>query len=55
MATTNEKERMIKESETIKLSSIDQKRFTEVLLTPPAPSEALKHAFAQREKLINSQ
>lgn len=44
--------RTIEEIELIRLSVEGQKRFTEMLLNPPAPTPALERAFERHHSLI---
>lgn len=46
--------RAIEAAQIIRLSIEEQKRFTDVLLKPPAPSPALKRAARAHKKLIAS-
>lgn len=43
-AVQKEANRTIAETEIIRLSVADQRRFAEALINPPAPNEALRHA-----------
>ena len=45
----------IAQAEIIRLSLADQECFAQALLSPPAPSPALKRAFAHRRKLLRAQ
>lgn len=45
-------QRAIEQAEVIRLSLADQQRFAEALLSPPAPSAALKRAMAKHDKLF---
>ena len=45
----------IERAEVIRLSLADQEYFAQALLSPPAPSAALKRAFAQRTKLLRTE
>ena len=44
-------QRTIEQAGIIKISIEDQARFAEALLAPPAPTPALKRAFARRREL----
>lgn len=44
--------RAIEEAEVLRLSAKDQPRVGKALLSPPAPSAALRRAFCQRRKLL---
>jgi len=45
-------ERAIAESQVMRLAAADQLRFARALIAPPAPTPALKRAFARRRALI---
>jgi len=45
----------IERAEVIRLSLADQECFAQALLSPPAPSAALKRAFARRAKLLRTE
>ena len=45
----------IERAEVIRLSLADQECFAQALLSPPAPSAALKRAFARRTKLLRTE
>jgi uncharacterized protein (DUF1778 family) len=45
----------IERAEIIRLSLADQECFAQALLSPPAPSAALKRAFARRTKLLRTE
>ena len=45
----------IERAEVIRLSLADQECFAQALLSPPAPSSALKRAFARRTKLLRTE
>jgi uncharacterized protein (DUF1778 family) len=45
----------IEQAEVIRLSLADQACFAQALMSPPAPSPALKRAFARRNKLLRSE
>jgi uncharacterized protein (DUF1778 family) len=45
-------ERAIAESQVLRLAAADQLRFAQALIAPPAPTQALKRAFARRRALI---
>lgn len=47
-------QRVIEETEVIRLSLTDQKRFVQALLSPPKPTPALKRAFARHHKLLHT-
>ncbi|CAM2066818.1 DUF1778 domain-containing protein [Sulfidibacter corallicola] len=49
-----EAERVIRESEIIRLSVLDQERFAQAILDPPEPTAALKKAFARRRELLGA-
>jgi len=44
--------RTIEETEIIRLSAEDQRRFAEALLNPPEPNAALQRAFAHHRRLV---
>ena len=44
--------RTIEETQIIRLSAEDQKRFVEALLNPPAPTPAMRRAFDNRKNLF---
>jgi uncharacterized protein (DUF1778 family) len=44
-------QKTIEQAEIITLSQADQTRFAKALLAPPAPTPALKRAFARRRGL----
>lgn len=46
--------RTIEEAEIVRLSVADQRRIADAILSPPAPSPALKRAFQRRQKLFGS-
>jgi uncharacterized protein (DUF1778 family) len=48
-------QRAIQQAEVIRLSPADQECVAQALLSPPAPSPALKRAFARRRKLLISE
>jgi uncharacterized protein (DUF1778 family) len=45
-------QRTIEQAEIIRLSLADQECFAQALLSPPKPSQAMKRAFAHRNKLL---
>lgn len=45
-------DRAIAESQVLRLAADDQLRFARALIAPPAPTPALKRAFARRRALI---
>lgn len=45
----------IERAEVIRLSRADQESFAQALLSRPAPSSALKRAFARRTKLLRTE
>ncbi len=45
----------IEQAEVVRLSLADQECFAQALLSPPAPSPALKRAFARRSKLLRAE
>ena len=45
----------IERAEVVRLSLADQECFAQALLSPPAPSAALKRAFARRTKLLRTE
>jgi uncharacterized protein (DUF1778 family) len=45
-------ERAIADSQVLRLAADDQLRFAQALIAPPAPTPALKRAFARRRALI---
>jgi uncharacterized protein (DUF1778 family) len=45
----------IERAEVIRLSMADQESFAQALLSPPAPSPALKRAFGRRSKLLRTE
>lgn len=45
-------QRAIAESQVLRLAAADQLRFAQALIAPPAPTPALKRAFARRRALI---
>jgi len=45
-------QRVIEQSEVIRLTLADQQCFADALISPPGPNPALKKAFQQREKLL---
>jgi uncharacterized protein (DUF1778 family) len=45
-------QRVIEQSEVIRLSLADQQCFADALISPPEPNQALKKAFEQRERLL---
>ena len=45
----------IEQSEVIRLSRAGQECFAQALLSPPAPSPALKRAYARRGKLLHTE
>lgn len=45
-------QRAIAESQVLRLAVADQQRFAQALIAPPAPTPALKRAFARRRALI---
>ncbi|MDR1062720.1 MAG: DUF1778 domain-containing protein [Azoarcus sp.] len=47
--------RAIEQTEVIRLSLADQKRFAEALLSPPRPSAALKRAMARHDELFGTE
>ncbi|HZE92592.1 MAG TPA: DUF1778 domain-containing protein [Rhizobacter sp.] len=47
--------RAIERAEVIRLSLADQQCFAQALLSPPAPTSALKRAFARRRKLVGAE
>ena len=47
-------QRAIEQAEVMRLSLADQACFAQALLSPPAPSAALKRAFARRSKLLRT-
>lgn len=47
-------QRAIEQSELIRLTAADQECFVQALLSPPAPTPALKRAFARRHKLLHT-
>lgn len=47
-------QRAIEQSEVIRLSLADQRRFAEALLSPPRPSSALKRAMTRHDKLFGA-
>ncbi len=48
-------QRAIEQSEVIRLSLADQRRFADALLSPPRPSSALKRAMARHDKLFGAE
>jgi uncharacterized protein (DUF1778 family) len=48
-------QRVIEQTEILRLSLADQHAFAEALLAPPEPNEALKRAFQRRSKLLRSE
>lgn len=44
--------RTIEETDVIRLTVEDQKRFLEALLNPPEPTPALRRAFQRRKELL---
>lgn len=48
-------QRVIEQTEVMRLSLADQHCFAEALLTPPEPNAALKRAFQRRSKLLRSE
>ncbi|WP_347986416.1 DUF1778 domain-containing protein [Methylomonas sp. AM2-LC] len=51
-AAQNAAEKVIEETNIIRLSAEDQIRFVELLLNPPAPSPAILKAFEHNHKLF---
>lgn len=47
--------RAIDQTDVIRMALADQECFAQALLTPPAPTPALEHAFARRRKLLRSE
>lgn len=47
--------RAVEQAEIIRMSLDDQASFAQALLNPPEPTPALKRAFAQRKKLLQTQ
>ena len=45
-------QRVIEQSEVMRLSLADQQCFADALISPPEPNQALKKAFQRREKLL---
>jgi len=45
-------ENVIEQTQVLKLSLADQKRFAQALLTPPKATRALERAFARRRELV---
>lgn len=45
----------IEQAEVVRLSLADQECFAQALLSPPAPSPALKRAFARRSRLLRAE
>ena len=48
-------QRVIEQTEVMRLSMADQHCFAEALLAPPEPNAALKRAFQRRSKLLRSE
>ena len=48
-------QRVIEQTEILRLSLADQHCFAEALLAPPEPNEALKRAFQRRSNLLRSE
>lgn len=48
-------ERAIEQAEIVRLSLADQEAFAQALLSPPAPTPALKRAFERRRKLLREE
>lgn len=48
-------ERVLEQSNIIRLSAIEQRRFVDALLKPPGPSPALRRAKAAHAKLFGAQ
>ena len=48
-------QRVIEQTEVMRLSLADQHSFAEALLAPPEPNEALKRAFQRRSNLLRSE
>lgn len=48
-------QRVIEQSEVIRLTLADQACFAQALLSPPPPAPALKRAFTRRSKLLRSE
>ncbi|MES8895237.1 DUF1778 domain-containing protein, partial [Cutibacterium acnes] len=48
-------QRAIEQSEVIRLSLADQKRFAEALLSPPEPTPALRRAMARHDELLRAE
>jgi uncharacterized protein (DUF1778 family) len=47
--------RAIEETQIIRLSVEDQRRFAEALINPPEPNEALRRAFEHHRRLVGSE
>ena len=47
-------QRAIEQSEVIRLSLADQKRFADALLSPPEPTPALRRAMARHDELLRA-
>ncbi|GHT85808.1 hypothetical protein AGMMS49960_18500 [Betaproteobacteria bacterium] len=54
-ATQEAAQRIIEQAEVIHLSMTDQQRFADALLSPPAPSPALRCAIARHDKLLRQE
>ncbi len=48
-------QRVIEQSEVIRLTLADQACFAQALLSPPPPAPALERAFTRRSKLLRSE
>ncbi len=48
-------QRAIEQSEVIRLSLADQKRFADALLSPPEPTPALRRAMARHDELLRAE
>ncbi len=47
--------RTIEQTETVRLSLVDQECFARALLAPPEPAPALQRAFARRRQLLDTE
>jgi len=50
-----EARRTIEETEILRLSVEDQRRFAEAILNPPEPTPALRRAFARHRELFGGE
>ena len=51
-AARDEARRTVEDTEIIRLSAEDQRRFAAALLDPPEPNAALRRAFEHRRRLV---